>query len=156
MKGADGISIAQKLTLKEARENFGYSLEDVERKTGISTNRIGELEVDSTHAAMDEFVRLCTCYEANYNHVYSGKAKDVLEARNQRKATDFNEVSQIVQVKFKLAELIQNIGSDEMFTRQDIQNEIKEIYAELHEYELVIIGPFLKDRNNIFKGGKAV
>ncbi|OMF01202.1 hypothetical protein BK124_00550 [Paenibacillus amylolyticus] len=145
MKGADGISIAQKLTLKEARENFGYSFEEVAEKTGISVKRIAELEVDSTHAAIDEFVRLCKCYDTNYNHVYSGIATEVHNARKVGKTTDFNEVSQLTQIKLRVAELIQNVGMDDMFTREDIDKEIRGIFHDVHEYEAIILNPFLKD-----------
>ncbi|SLJ92761.1 MULTISPECIES: helix-turn-helix domain-containing protein [unclassified Paenibacillus] len=156
MKGSDGISIAQKLTLKEARENFGYSLKDAARKTGITESRISEIEIDASHAAIDEFVSLCQCYGTNCNHVYSGVASEVNKARNSGKSTDFNEVSQITQIKLKLAELIQCMGTDDMFTRQDIHKAIREIFHDLHEFEEIILSPFLNDHDNIFLGGRSV
>ncbi|WP_411735028.1 helix-turn-helix domain-containing protein [Paenibacillus sp. M2] len=156
MKGADGISIAQKLTLKEARVNFGYSLEEAAKKSGISVKRVSELEVDSTHAAIDEFVRLCKCYDTNYNHVYSGLASDVYRARLNIKTVDFNDLSQLIQIKLRIAELIQNVEADDLFSREDISKEIKGLFRDLHEYEAINLSPFLKGNDNIFVGGRAV
>lgn len=152
MKGAAGISIAQKLTLKEARENFGYSLEDVVRKTGIKASRISELEIDASHAAIDEFVRLCKCYDTNHNHVYSGLASDVHKARNSKKLTDFNEVSTINFIKWKLAELSRCVDDDEVFTREEISKTLREIFHEIHNYEAVLLNPFLKNQDNVVWG----
>ncbi|MDN8588769.1 helix-turn-helix transcriptional regulator [Paenibacillus sp. 11B] len=156
MKGADGISIAQKLTLREARENFGYSLEDVARKTGIATSRISELEDDANHAAVDEFVSLCQCYESNCRHIYSGLANDVYRARLHIKSVDFNDLSQLIQIKLRVAELIQNVEADDLFSREDISKEIKGLFRDLHEYEAINLSPFLKGNDNIFVGGRAV
>lgn len=156
MKGADGIYIAQKLTLKEARENYGYSLEEAAEKTGISLKRIAVLEIDSTHAAIDEFVGLCKCYDTNYNHVYSGLASDVYRARLHIKSVDFNDLSQLIQIKLRLAELIQNVEEDDLFSREDISNEIKGIFHDMHEYEALNLNSFLKSRKKTFVGGRAV
>lgn len=152
MKGADGIYIAQKLTLKEARENFGYSLEDVVGKTGIKASRISELEVDASHAAIDEFVSLCSCYGTNCTHVYSGIARDVHKARNSKKLTDFNEVSTINFIKWQLAELYRCVDDDEVFTREEISKTLREIFREIHNYEEVLLSPFLKNQDNVVRG----
>nr|WP_145402980.1 helix-turn-helix transcriptional regulator [Paenibacillus xylanexedens] len=155
MKGADGISIAQKLTLKEARENFGYSLEDVARKTGIEASRINELEIDASHAAVDEFVSLCQCYGTNCNHVYSGVASDVQNARMSKRLTDFNDVSTLNFIKWQLAELYRCVDDDEMFTREEISKSLRGIFHEVHNLEALVLTPFMKDQDNVV-GGRAV
>lgn len=155
MIGADGISIAQKLTLKEARENFGYSVEEAAKKTGISASRIRKLEKDASSAAIDEFVKLCTYYGTGYNHVYAGAATDVHSARQAVRRTDFHHITLITQLKFRLSELSEIVDTDAMFSRDDISNGIREVFQELHEYEAILLKPFLDNSKNVCVGGRA-
>ncbi|MGF6358045.1 putative transcriptional regulator [Paenibacillus sp. 4624] len=137
MIGSDGISIAQKLTLKEARENFGYKIEEVAEKSGISAARILELEVDASQAFVDEFVKLCTFYGTDRCHIYSGVAENVLGARKETwniktpavTSDQHTELMAYWEMKKQLLDLIFTISNEENYTQDRINNDLAQILA---------------------------
>ncbi|PNQ78900.1 helix-turn-helix transcriptional regulator [Paenibacillus sp. F4] len=75
--------IASQLTLQEARENCGKTIERASELAGVPVKTIKHWEVDATHAEMYEFLRLLTYYKTSVNHVYAGRAEDVYKARRE-------------------------------------------------------------------------
>lgn len=62
-----------KISLRAARVNAGYTLEEVSKKTGISKYTLGNYEKGTSQPRWDKFLSLCELYEQSVNDVYVPK-----------------------------------------------------------------------------------
>lgn len=68
------------ITLRSARENLYLTLEEVSAKTGMSVNRIKNLEFNCNKARYDEFVKLVRLYGLTPSHIFVGKETECFQA----------------------------------------------------------------------------
>lgn len=142
-------NIAQKLTLKEARENSGFSIEEVAPLFGLSVNKLEEYEVDASKAPADIVVGLCVKYNIGVDHIYTGEAEDVYAARKPPRVTNLNDAATISEIKTKVIILSHYVEQDNMFTRNHILRSLKEIIFDIYGYEEVLIRPLLDEMEEL-------
>ncbi|NOJ72450.1 helix-turn-helix domain-containing protein [Paenibacillus alvei] len=71
-----------RITLREARENFKMSVEEVSKETGISVKRIKKFEEDSRRMPYSLIFQLSGFYKISVDHLYVGAKTPSVENKN--------------------------------------------------------------------------
>ena len=70
------MKFASRYTLKDLRELNRLSLKQVARKVKLSSERIGELEQDSSFITIEEMYRLSELYGISIKYIFLGEQDD--------------------------------------------------------------------------------
>ena len=70
------MKFASRYTLKDLRELNRLSLRQVSRKTKLSSERITELEQDSSFITIEEMYRLSEIYGLSVKYIFLGEQAD--------------------------------------------------------------------------------
>ncbi|GEM_PF-1765638 len=70
------MKFASRYTLKDLRELNRLSLRQVSRKTKLSSERITELEQDSSFITIEEMYRLSEIYGLSVKYIFLGEQSD--------------------------------------------------------------------------------
>jgi predicted transcriptional regulator len=65
--------MAMFISLKDARENKGLSLEELSAASGVPTKTIEKWEIDCSKATFDDFSKVLMVLNISISHVYVGK-----------------------------------------------------------------------------------
>ncbi|WP_238652344.1 helix-turn-helix domain-containing protein [Paenibacillus piscarius] len=71
------------ITLQEARENAMRSIKEAADAAGITVRTLRKWEENCGRAELFALTRLCIFYGASADHIFPGKATDLLEARRE-------------------------------------------------------------------------
>lgn len=137
---AERRALSGKITLREARLNCGFKVEEVTAETGFSTSELAQIEEDASEVSAHLILKLIALYNTDWNHIYAGRAEDVYRARKY--VTDFSEVSEVSRIKSELAVLI-HLVLDERNSRERVSEWMQETFYNVHKYESKLLRPFI-------------
>ncbi|PYE42120.1 helix-turn-helix transcriptional regulator [Paenibacillus barcinonensis] len=147
---AECRALSGKITLREARLNCGFKVEEVAAETGISLVELAQIEEDASEVSSHLILTLIALYNTDWNHIYAGRAEDVYRAREY--VADFSDVGVISSIKAEVAS-ISNMVTQERYSRQYLSRLIRDVFQDLHDHENKLLRPFIANRDNA-RGGK--
>ncbi|HCG4535530.1 TPA: helix-turn-helix domain-containing protein [Salmonella enterica subsp. enterica serovar Typhi str. AG3] len=73
-----------KITLRAARVNRGYKLEDVAELTSYNKDKVNRFEIDSSDIPYSMLETLLNLYQVNLKHIFLGKESDFIGIYSKR------------------------------------------------------------------------